>query len=359
MSTQYGALDRQIQEFQFRIQQRLTLYDQEISRLAETLTTLKTKIVESQRTSIKIDEKIQQTIESKESNRKKRQIMRQSLMAQLEAKNNQAKQQLQDQQSKEVEELQKEFELKLEQISSQAGQKSDQESAQLEDEIENAKEILEDLENALEEAKAQREDNSSVTAEQVAEVDQHVIEELRATIKIRNDERMKNLKSSKAKLGECLKIIEDMERRFELTINQKRQQQTQMDQQYEDYKMNMQIEREEQRKEEQERLRQAQRRARKLNNLVSKLEREHQNSLRESVAQWESVRAGKSFIPMSFSNQDISTRLLELREAHNKLRVALKKKEKILMIARSDNDTLKSDIGKIKHKLKYHSAECM
>ena len=55
------SLDRQIQDFQFRIQQKLKLQDQEINRLASHLVNIKSKIIEHQKKSSKLDDQIEQS----------------------------------------------------------------------------------------------------------------------------------------------------------------------------------------------------------------------------------------------------------------------------------------------------------
>ena len=347
------ALDRQIQEFQFKIQQKIKLQDQEINRLSEHLVNLKSKIIENQKKSSKLDDQIEQAQEERESQIQKRNIMRKSEKSRINVLHFQQIQQLQQQQAAEVEQLQKEFQECLDKVGAQSKEKSSEESAAIENELENSRDLLNSLKEALEEAKTQREDCSSTTFEQVGEVDQGVIDELRETLSIRNQDRMRNLQRSKEKLQQCIGLIEDLDRKQEIAVQQRRQKKRDYDKNYEETVMSLNQEREAQRADEQARLREAAIRNKKLQRANKRLEMDHMSNLRQTALEVENVRSAGGI----HLNGDISdgtnkdrARLVDALSARKK---ALKQADKKLFAVREENDDLKSEIGRLKHIIRF------
>ena len=348
-----ASLDRQIQEFQFRIQQKLRLQDQEVNRLATHLVNLKSKIIEQQKRNAKLDDQIEQAREYQESQIQKRSIMRKSEKSRINVLHFQQVQQLQQQQAAEVEQLQKEFQECLDKVGVQSKEKSSEENAAIENELENSRELLESLKEALEEAKSQREDASSGTFEQVAEIDKGVIDELRETLSIRTEDRMRNLRSSKAKLQQCISLIEDLDRKQELAIQQRRQKKADYDRHYEETMLRMSQEREAQRADEQQRLREVNIRNKKLQRAHKRLESDHLANLRQTASQVDAVRgAGGLRMPGDLTSDTTKDklRLLDTLQAKKKL---MKQAEKALFAAREENDDLKSEIGRLKHIIRF------
>lgn len=347
------ALDRQIQEFQFRIQQKLKLQDEEINRLADHLVNIKSKIIETQKNCAKVNDQIEQVKEYHAALAEKRKIDFESRLSQIHVNHLQDVQQLQEFQAAQIAELQKEFQECLDKVGIQSKEKSSEENAAIENELDNVRTLLQSLQEALEEAKSQREDASSGTFDQVADVDQGVIEELRETLVIRTEDRMRNLKSSKAKLQQCINLIEDLDRKHELTVLQKRQKLSECQRVYEETKQQLTEERNMQRADEQERLREVNLRNKRLQRLKKRREADHSSNLRQTALEADLVRGAGGIKLNAFVPDNAFGERERLNQALENRKKALKQKEKLLFEAREENDNLKSEIGRLKHIIRF------
>ncbi|EAY07454.1 hypothetical protein TVAG_499400 [Trichomonas vaginalis G3] len=347
------ALDRQIQEFQFRIQQKLKLQDEEINRLSDHLVNIKSKIIETQKNCSKINDQIEQVKEYQASLVEKRKIDYESKLSQIHVSHLQDVQQLQEFQAAQVAELQKEFQECLDKVGIQSKEKSSEENAAIENELDNVRTLLQSLQEALEEAKTQREDASSGTFDQVADVDRGVIDELRETLVIRTEDRMRNLRSSKAKLQQCINLIEDLDRKHELSVQQRRQKLSDCQKEYEETKRQLSEERNAQRADEQQRLREVTLKNKRLQRLKKRREADHTSNLRQTALEADLVRgAGGIKLNTYLPENNLSEREKLNQELANRKR-DLKQKEKLLFEAREENDSLKSEIGKLKHIIRF------
>ena len=109
-----SVLNKQIQDFQFRIQQTVILHDEEINRLSDLLIMLKSEIIKGQQDLNSLVERIEHIYENRAYLSKKKVISRENTMARLKANHNKKIQELQTKMQEEISYVHQEFEKILE-----------------------------------------------------------------------------------------------------------------------------------------------------------------------------------------------------------------------------------------------------
>ena len=102
-------LERQIQGFQFKIQQAIAIRDEEINRLSETLITYKSKIIEAKEEIERIEHEIELAKYTKESTYRCNQATYERKIAMKKAEHNELIQRIQNEQAEEIDEMQRQF----------------------------------------------------------------------------------------------------------------------------------------------------------------------------------------------------------------------------------------------------------
>lgn len=348
--------DRQIQELQYKIQQKIILYDEQINKYTQTLSMLKSSIVEKRRQIQYIDDHIVRLTDNNESSKTKRVISLQSQISKLQVNHAQFVQKLQEQQAAQIEKMQKDFQGNLSLLTSTAELNASN-AEKLMAEIDIARENLECLKTTLVEAKAYKDSVVDMTMKNLAtvhRVDTRLIDELKKTIENRNQERIKHLMNSKQKLAQCCDLLEELERNQEVARQQRREKLKTVDDNYLKIKDALIRDREIEKKNEQHRLDMARKLISKLNLAATALNDQHQNSLRNTIIQLDEEKLTRqSKIRKGIKGLEIINEVASLKESIESKKKLLKQREKLLSKHRTENNELHSMLQDLKHRLRY------
>jgi len=349
-----SVLNKQIQDFQFRIQQTVILHDEEINRLSDLLIMLKSEIIKGQQDLNSLVERIEHIYENRAYLSKKKVISRENTMARLKANHNKKIQELQTKMQEEISYVHQEFEKILEKYSNSGALRSRKEIQDVDSEISHAKETIALLHQSLGVSQGKIQSNSSEYSEKSESSEINVISDLQNTLQIRNNERLEYLKDSKKKLTECIQLMEDIDRRHYVAIQEKRGKIQKMESDYEETKKRLIDQRKFEKEEEESQMRSSKKRLEIYKKAIKKLEKDHHENIRESRIEVDKVRAtSKASGNVDFEDLATKQELMILREELSMKQASLRTKEKNLVRLRLENDALHVDLGKTRHIIKY------
>ncbi|OHS99441.1 hypothetical protein TRFO_08367 [Tritrichomonas foetus] len=351
------VLNRQIQAFQFKIQQSLTLLDEEIERLANRLTIIKSSIFESRQQIETLSQKIEDTKESNKSESRKRRAEFDILISRKKASHHSQLQSLQNSFLQEIANLQIDFESQLQKYpNGKSSNRFTSSLAQIDEEIEKTKIKIETYRTKTVELRKENETlQNSGNIENV--IDLAPIEHLQKTIEQRQKERYDNLILSREKLQQCVEMLENMVSLHSQEVNEKQIEFKTIEEKYNN-ELNKLHE-----KQEMKvlllngHLKEAEKRTKSLSKAAHHLEVTNQKQMRETVCDLDKIKQ-KSFenpddlLPEK-NDRDV---LIALRKEVHGMKREMKQKEFLLENAQNENFELKREIWRLKHELKFSNS---
>jgi chromosome segregation ATPase len=213
-----ARVDRRIQYCHFRIQQAISLCDDELERLTNRLTQLKSDILTTRMQIGDTDRQIAELRDAREGDSRRRRASLEVSLSRMRSAHYQRAHDLQHTQAAEIERLQTDFEAAFASHAQTSQELLQGEEADLDCQAQKIEAHLELLKGQIESVVA--EDESA--KEPYEEVNSAVLEELQVMLQSRVEERLANLSQSKAKLGQCIDVIERMERDHKVQVDELR-----------------------------------------------------------------------------------------------------------------------------------------
>jgi hypothetical protein len=352
--TAENIANRQAESIQFRVQQHLSLYDDEIERLSTVLNRVKTRILESRQQIREIDAQIIETREYKSGAAKRKQVGISTSLAKVKARQHQELQQLQTVQTAEIEMEQAEFEAGMERLTDSANAKLAESTEELDNEISKLRGQLATYRASADKIQQHEEAVLSDMEEHVETVNSGVIDELHQIVQQRNAERYQNLHQSREKLTLCIDTLDHMTRSHSLAVNERRVAIKEIEKKYESDLAAA----EEHHRAKITRLRstlvEVSARTKTLLRAAHHLERTNQKQLNETMRDLELMRSrtlARTDNPLLRAEDTAGVEAA--RKALNGLARQRAVKEEGLSQARGANDGLKREIWRVRHDLRF------
>lgn len=355
------SLERQINLFQFKLQQALDLRDEEIDRLEETLDNYKIHIMELKRRIVETDQRIDFAKEQRFYDDNKINTELESSIANMEAHHHEFIQDLHNAQNEEIEELQTGFALLLAQSSQQCEKKLQKKINRINDEINETKDEIRSIRNSIDIIDNTTEEEVSDEILEQIENQNQIISKLTHTIEVKNQERLEGLKTSKEKLQTCLQAIDQMDKEHIEEIQDLKEDIYEIDKSYKS-----QVNKLKQRQQDdliklKIELKSSQDSNRKLLHAVKKMQENHSRQLRENKYELETMKMRYSAPVFRnenvFMNSDESKEIQEIKSKFRSKRTEVINKERTLEQARSENEELKRHLGKLRHNIRFARAQ--
>ena len=351
-STSY-ALDREVKKIQFRIQQEISLTDDEIQRMSEQLTEYKSEIVRKE----KQFDQLQRTISEMNEKRlgiKNRNNVSNSIQIALMKHNHQiVLQNLREQQELEINQLQDNFESRLEQFEHAS-------NARIEDAFIRVDKEIEDLRSKINLYSATLSRNNSRKKDPLKqETDNHcntinnnLIIELRNIVQYKNQERAEILRDSKEKLTQCMAQIEDMEKEHEREVEDRRKSIEFIDKSYKREVNKMAQAQQHKLSMLKGHLLEAEKRTQILRIAAHKLELSNEQQLHETMKEIDMFRMPNNSEGIESLNAEKS-KTDDLSYQRSTLQAKLREKELALDAVRAENSQLKKQIADCTHRIRF------
>lgn len=352
--TPENILDRQADTIQFRVQQHLSLYDDEIERLSSVLNGVKTRILESRQQIRELDAQMIEAREYQGGALKRKQVGISTSLAKVKSRHHYELQQLQTVQTAEIEMEQAEFEAGMERLTESANANLAESTSDFDMEIAKLRRELAGYLDSSAKIEQHEEAVESDMEAHVVTVNYAVIDELHQIVEQRNAERYQNLQQSKEKLTLCIDTLDQMSRAHALAVEERRNAMRAIEQKYESDLQSVEERHRAIIARLHPRLADVNERTKTLLRAAHHLERTNQRQLSATLRDLELMRS------RTVARTDSA--LLRPEDAQavaaaQKKKVALARaregKEEALAHARGTNDDLKREIWRVRHEVRF------
>ncbi|KAK8888712.1 hypothetical protein M9Y10_033446 [Tritrichomonas musculus] len=361
-SSRKSYFDRQIQSFQFKIQQKLTLWDEEIERLSNRLNMTKSQIHYEKQRIEQLDREISNAIEYKDGEARQKTASFNAIIARAKANYHAQLQSMQTQHMEEITQLQNDFEMQLKRFPKMNDTNASSSIKSVEDEIEKYKQKIDSYktqtikiqqENAKYEAELSNGPDGTIDGESLA-IDFAPIEKLQNTIQQRQEERFANLKQSKEKLAQCIDILETMTKDHTRNVNEKQQKIHEIEEDYNRKLGNIEEKHQTCMKGLKIQLLEAEKRTRALLRAAKHLGSTNQKQMLETIHELDVMKEKTLEITDNeVLEGDEKSQRQQLKKEINKLKRVLKHRDDDLLQLQEDNQELKREIWRLRHEIKY------
>lgn len=371
-------LDRRVQYCQFRIQQAISLIDDEIGRLSQRLKIYNYQIIECRDKSQELDIQIKSAEISQDGFYRMRTADLKTHLSRLKAYQCQQIQEVKQKHALEVESMQHDFENILRNFNHQSqnfnnndfetyNQKYINQEKMIQKQIEIYRSKVQTYREAIQQQQLEYNSESNLNDDSsfYEETNSPVISELMKTIEERNRERYQGLIDSKKKLAECIEKIESMDRQHKLKINNLTEQINSIEDEYEKQLSQLSEKHEIKMISLKNHLSEAEKRERTLSRAVNKLEAENQKQLKISKIELQTMQNSQFKKRSSSLNEDLILdnnlqksgnyyrQLKNLKSDIIQLAKKLRLREEELREKRGENQILKRVIGEVKHEIRF------
>lgn len=348
------GLERQVKHIQFRIQQEISLADNEIHLYSQKLNGYKNLILQREETLNQLNNKILSAREMYNGNQNKIKINRSLEFAKIKSAHQAKMKEIRDEQVKEIRDVQTQFENLLKSFNHQNEEKIERKYKEVCTQVNQYKHTLNSYQTKLSEFSTKKDPLDAETTNHCTVLNNSLIIELRNIINERNNERIENLKLSKAKLNECITQLESMEKEHDSLLDEKRRKLSSMDRKHDNEVRKMTQIQEHKIRLLKAHLVEAERRSSLLSKAAHKLEQSNETQLHATMQEIDYLTA--TTIPQQHDTENVESekrKVQNLTRLRESLRTKLEEKEAKLEEARSANNLFKKDISRIRHEIRF------
>ena len=363
------AYDRHVESFQYKIQQRVNLANDEISRLLSDLSLLKGQIVEVTDQIHRIDRQLMQSSQEYIGRNRRQQASLDTYISSLRKNHCLKLQEIQERHSQDLLSLQKEYQHSLDCIQKKSKSQIEKKNSKYDELIQNEKNILKQMELELTQIRNYTNYAKSAPPREVISNHDEQIKrqkQLQRTILKRNQERLDAMNEGKARLADCIATLDDMESNHASEIENYKIKLEALDQRYQ---AKIVREKENHRREVdaiKKRIEANNYRSNNLQKTIDKVQKHHKMQIKTALEEGEvfqqmstgTNRSSKSnatngiyeFQGKYASYTSDGKSVDDLMNHLNHLKKILEEKENELMKERTDNESLKRELGRLKHE---------
>ena len=350
-----GVLNRQIQAFQFKIQQSLNLYDEEIERMSVHLNKTKTMILEAQQHLRELDHQIVELDMFKTGNDRRRMAGVNTILARARLEHKQMIQNLQSQHRHDIENLQRGFEEEMDQISTRSTQKLKESTSSLDAELAKTQHKIDKFRKTSLRITQEDQAIQNASFQEIQNTEYEVIAELQYIVDQRNKERLNNLQSSRAKLLHCADLMNSLTHNHNIDIHERQRAIVSIDKKYQTDLEQFQKTRKQELTRLALTLSQAQNRSRKLEKAAQHLEQANKTQLTKTIRDFEILKRRASVDVPLLKETDLA-QLENIKKQIHKQRQKVDAGENRLREIRDENESLRKEIWRIRHEIRFKDA---
>jgi chromosome segregation ATPase len=346
-----AVLERQMEQFQSRVQQKINLADDELERLSNYLASVKSEIAEAKDQINRLSTKNTQLTQELTGRDRRSQANTEALINRLRADHHRVMQDLQERHSEEVTALHQSYEEAIAELEQRSIQKITAKTAPIDEMLDQAQSQLGKLQETMGTADRALEKDAlgDIAALQELEHAQH--RRLESVIQTRNEERLESLLQAKTRLSDCVRTLEEMERNHTSRMASFKSRLDQMDVNYnEKLKRNSDAHARtcdtlNRRKGELET------RARLLEKTIKKIGRHHRKQVEKAAREGERLKTSLASVEAKNKlTKEESEKVQGWTGKAQELKRRLDERENALGQARNDNDAMKRELARLQHQ---------
>jgi chromosome segregation ATPase len=345
------VFDRQMEQFQNRVQQNINLADDEIARLTNYLSMLHADIADVQDQLTRANMKNTQLSQEQSGREKRSYANAETVIARLRAEHHIFMRSVQERQTQEINGLHHSFEEAITGIERMSMQKITAKVGPVEGMITQAKGDHKRIQDSIGAAAKSLESDALIDLRELQTVENRQQRRLEATIQNRTQDRLDSLIQAKGRLSDCVATLEEMERNHASRMATFKTRLETMDARYRQ-KIQRDTERHNRMTEGINRkISEFDNRGNALQKTAAKIERHHKGQIETAVRQGEYVKAdvlaaearSQASSKEAVKVQQWTVRLQELKQK-------LESRENELAQARNDNDGMKRELARLQHE---------
>lgn len=346
-----ALLERRMEQFQYKVQQNINLADDEISRLAGYLSVVRGDITDAQDQLNRISLKTTQLEQQSAGREKRHKANLDTFIASMNTRHHRLMQELQERHAQELSSIHQSFRENIAQIEQLMHEKIQQKTGPVEDLLKKTQTQYQKLVDTQGISAKSLEADALEDIRGLQELEFQRQKRLEATLAARNQERLDSLLQGKARLSDCVNTLEEMERNHASSMETYKTKLETMDQCYHE-RVKRETERHSRVVESLKRKQsEIEKRADALQKTVQRIQKCHKRQVEDAVREGEMLRTTiESTEAKSQQGERETAKVQEWTNKLQQLKKKLENSENTLMQARTDNETMKREIARLKHE---------
>jgi chromosome segregation ATPase len=345
------VFDRQMEQFQNKVQQNINLADDEIARLSNYLSILQADIADVQDQLTRANIKNNQLSQEQSGRDIRSHANAETVIARLRSEHHSFMQGLQDRQSQEINALHHSFEEAITGLEKMSMQKIATKVGPIEGMIHQAKGDHKRIQDSIGAAEQSLQADALTDLRELQTVEHRQQQRLETTVQARTQERLESLIQAKGRLSDCVATLEEMERNHASRMATFKTRLETMDARYRE-----KIQRDTERHNRmtagvKRKITEFDNRGNALQKTASKIERHHKLQIETAVRDGEYVKADvlAAEARTQASSQE-SAKVQQWTARLEELKQKLQMRENELLQARNQNDGMKREVARLQHE---------
>ena len=355
------SLAKRCEIFKRKVEQNLMVADTQIGQLKDYKLTLDAEIIELKDKLYRLKNHIDQEKEFKNGEKQKRQITKQSKLAQMNSEYQAQVLNMQKQQALLVEAMQKDFEASLDKVQKNGQNESlklektyNQQITLLENQLDKTHDSIDQTKSSSDIERYAEEESNAIMQER--------IEQLQQQVKEKQEERAKNLQISRDKLQSCVNKIEEDGKAHQDKIDDLKQQLQKLEENFNDKVKQLKDEYQRTIPKLKKKVKDKQVKYNKIKKEVHNFKETHGEELNKLLQETYKMQSDLSYYQrmsvyqtqtLTMKNDVDIQQNIEMNEMYGELQRELKAKEDQLLKEQNLNNDLKRNISRLQFEKKY------
>ena len=348
-----NVLDRRIEHFQHKVQQNITLADDEIQRLSQDLQTLQGEIVEVKDQISKVNTQLNQAEQASKGKIQRKIAKGQLKVANVKIKNENIIKEIVEKHRIDMNALQNDYQNSLAQLEVWAAKRETQRTAALDAALKQITEQTNQTRSTMTTIERTAVDDAGAEMEDLQTIENNRLTRLERLVKAKNNERLNSLLAAKARLSDCVTTLEEMERNHSLTMSSYQGKLSSLDANYEQVVKRMQETCSREVETLKRKLLEIQRKDESMRDMIDKIQHNQKRQMFSAVREGEDLRLQMQTVcsePVYIASEDEEHRQQSIM--YEKLKKKLADRENQLIKARTENESMKREICRLQHENK-------
>lgn len=347
------TLDRRLEQFQNKVQQRINIADEQIQLDINYLNSLQEEIVEAQDTLQKLENQVVQRQQVAIGKNQRKKVNRSMTIARIKSNHALTIKELEATHAEEMESLNQDFQSTLTEIQKSTPKRIQEKTAPIELEIKKVQDLIAKKLEENQRVQQTLEPESEIEIEQTHEMEFNRIKKLEQRLQEKNQERLNSLLQARQQLFECVHTLEEMEQTHNVSMDNYKDQLSEMDEKYE-----LQVKREADEHKKQtvsikQKIKETDQIIKSLSKSLHRTEKRQKDQLSNLSTQTETLQQQLVTIKKQEAiKREGENEISEVSNQLSSLRKQLSDRETILNQMRSDNELMKREIAKLYHEAK-------
>lgn len=347
-----SVFDRRIEHFQHKVQVNINLADDEIGRLSNDLTEIQGEINQTKDQLNRVNIILSQSEQAKLGKTSRDIAKKKAKIAKIKTQHENEILELVEKHRKEMETLQHDYQESLSRLEVWAQKREAQRTGNIDLAIKQAQEMSQQLLSTVGRAEKAAIEDASPDVEELNEIEYARLTRLETAVRQKNDERYAALMAAKSRLSDCVTTLEEMERNQILKINSLQNKLKALDASYQMRQKRCVDQNTHAIDTLKRKLEEAKKKEEMMRESIDKVEHIQKRQIYSTVREGEELRLTMQAVnsePRREASKDGDENSFA---EYEKLKKILEAKENELINARTENESMKRELGRLKHESK-------